>query len=124
MVPEKMKLLCYTPDGCEQLTHYWEHIYPLTMNGLHIPYSQEAEHVGILRSTAPGEMSSVVDRISVHTRALHGVLPAGLARRHHGNPAASLRVHQLYGLPVLLNGLAGLILSKAELDALDHHHLD
>lgn len=122
MVPEKTKLLCYTPDGCEQLTHYWEHIYPLSMNGLLIPYSLEAEHVGILRSTAPGEMSSIVDRISAHTRALHAVLPSGLARRHHGNPAASLRVHQLYGIPVLLSGLAALVLGKAELDALDHHH--
>ena len=122
MVPEKTKLLCYTPPGCEQLTHYWEHIYPLSMNGLLIPHSLEAEHVGILRSTSPGEMSSIVDRISAHTRALHAVLPSGLARRHHGNPAASLRVHQLYGIPVLLSGLAALVLDKAELDALDHHH--
>ena len=34
---------------------------------------------------------------------------------------ASLKVHQLYGLPVLLSGLASLVLSKAELVALDHH---
>ena len=67
-------------------------------------------------------MASIVDRISAHTRALHAVLPSGLARRHHGNPAASLRVHQLYGIPVLLSGLAALVLGKSELDALDQHH--
>ena len=53
---------------------------------------------------------------------IYAVLPAGLARRHHGNPAASLRVHQLYGIPVLLSGLSALVLSKQELDILDHHH--
>ena len=53
--------------------------------------------------------------------AARGRCPA-LARRHRGNPAAALRVEQLYGLPVLLSGLAGLVLGKAELAALDHHH--
>ena len=35
---------------------------------------------------------------------------------------ASLRVHQLYGIPVLLSGLPSLVLSNQELDVLDHHH--
>ena len=50
------------------------------------------------------------------------MLPAGLARRHSGNPAAALRVELLYALPVLLSGLAALVLGKPELEALDHHH--
>ena len=39
----------------------------------------------------------------------------------HGNPAAALRVEQLYGVPVLLSGLGALVLSKVEVSSLDHH---
>ena len=122
MVPEKTKLLCYTPKGFEQLILYWKFTSPITMFGLPVPFSCEAEHVGLLRSTSPGAMAAVLARVSAHTRALHAVLPAGLARRHHGNPAAGLRVHQLYGIPVLLSGLAALVLNNQELEVLDHHH--
>ena len=122
MVPEKTKLLCYSARGSEKLAEYWRLASPLTMNGLRIPVSKEADHVGILRSTNSGAIASVIARISSHTKALHAVLPAGLARRHFSNPAASLRIHQLYGLPVLLSGLAALVLCRAEFEALDHHH--
>ena len=44
-----------------------------------------------------------------------------MARSHRGNPAASLRVNQLYAVPVLLSGLASLVLSDAELKVLDTH---
>ena len=87
-----------------------------------VPFSPQADHVGLLRSTTPGAMAAVSARIAAHTKALYAVLPAGLARRHYGNPAASLRVHQLYGIPVLLSGLSALVLNKQELDILDHHH--
>jgi hypothetical protein len=50
------------------------------------------------------------------------VLPAGLARAHHGNPAAALRIEQSYGLPVLLSGLASLVLNKSEEETLDLQH--
>ena len=33
MVPEKNKLLCYTPRGQEQETNYWEKVRPISMNG-------------------------------------------------------------------------------------------
>ena len=91
------------------------------MNGHVIEFSEEAEHVGILRSTQAGNMASVMARQSSHTRAVHSVLPAGLARGHNGNPAAALRVEQLYGVPVLLSGLGALVLSNAEVCSLDHH---
>ena len=41
------------------------------------------------------------------------VLPAGLAKGDRGNPAANLRVQLLYGAPVLLSGLASLVLSRS-----------
>ena len=58
---------------------------------------------------------SCLNTKNAHTRAVYAVLPAGLARGHNGNPAAALRVEAMYGLPVLLSGLASLILGKPEL---------
>ena len=50
------------------------------------------------------------------------ILAAGLARGHRGNPAASLRVHNLYCTPVLFSGLASLVLSSTEVKILDAHY--
>ena len=122
MVADKTKLLCYTPKGQEQATKYWQTVSPISMFDNLIPFSRQAEHVGILRCTSPGSMSAVQARVTAHTRAMHAVLPAGLARHHRGNPAAALKIQQLYGMPVLLSGLAALVLGKPELEALDHHH--
>ena len=78
--------------------------------------------MGILRSTYSGNMPHVLARQSAHSRAIFGVLSSGLARHHSSNPAAALRVEKLYGAPVLLSGLASLVLSDTELDCLDHHY--
>ena len=122
MVPEKTKLLCYVPNGQEGIAEYWQTACPLTMAGLRIPFSLQADHVGILRNSSPGNMASVLARVTAFNRSLHAVMPAGLARRHHGNPAAGLKVVQLFGLPVLLSGLASLVLNKHELEVLDFNH--
>ena len=86
-----------------------------------IPFYDEAEHVGILRSVH-GNLPNIFSRISAHNNALRAVLPAGLARGHRANPAASLRIEILYGAPKLLSGLASLVLSKPEKDILHHHY--
>ena len=52
---------------------------------------------------------------------VHAMLPAGLARGHHGNTADAIRVERLYGVPVLLSGLGTLVLSKTDISSLDHH---
>ena len=122
MVASKTKLLRYVPSGHEQYTTYFDFVSPVAMLGSPISFSLEAEHVGIMRCSAAGSMAAVLARISSHTRAMHAVLPAGSARGHFGNPAASLRVELLYGLPVLLSGLASLVLSRAEVEAIDHHY--
>ena len=122
MVPEKTKLLCYTPSGRELDTYYWKVVSPITMDGIRISFSDEAEHVGILRSTQAGNSANLLARESAHTRAVHSVLPAGMARGHYGNPAAALKVEKLYGVPVLLSGLGALVLSKPEEDSLDQHY--
>ena len=122
MVPEKTKLLCYTPRGQKYQTYYLKVASPISMLGETVSFSEDAEHVGILRSTSAGNMANILSRQAAHTRALFAVLPAGLARGHHGNPAASTRVEKMYGCPVLLSGLASLVLSKTEIDSLDHHY--
>ena len=50
------------------------------------------------------------------------ILPAGLAHSHMGNQAASLRIQQLYGTPVLLSGMASLVLKKSEIKMLQQHY--
>ena len=88
MVASKTKLLRYSPSGFEESTTYLDIASPIAMLGNPIPISTEAEHVGIMRCSAVGNMAAVLARISSHTRAMHAVLPAGLARGHYGNPAA------------------------------------
>ena len=44
---------------------------------------------------------------------------SGLARSQRSNPVASLRVLSLYGTPVLMSGLASLVLSSKEVASLD-----
>ena len=61
---------------------------------------------------------SILSRLSAHRRATYYVLPAGLARGHRGNPAASVRVERLSGIPVLLSGLDCLVLSTQEVGVL------
>ena len=60
--------------------------------------------------------------MSAHSKALHSVMPVGLAKGHSSNPAACLRVELLYGSPVLLSGLPSLVLSKSEIAILQHHY--
>ena len=49
------------------------------------------------------------------------VLPLGLARGHRGNPAASLRIHQIFATPVLFSGMGSLVLSSAEINMIDQY---
>jgi hypothetical protein len=53
---------------------------------------------------------------------MYSVMRAGLARGHRANPAAALRVEAVYGISVLLSGLAGLILSSKEEKLLDQYY--
>ena len=50
------------------------------------------------------------------------IFPTGMALRHRGNPAASLRLDKLHSTPVLISGLPALVLSDPELAVVQHHH--
>ena len=82
---------------------------------------QGAEHVGIIHSSS-GNLPHILSRFSAHQKSMAAVLHTGLGRHHRGNPAASLRIQQVYGTPVLLSGLGSLVLSKPELNMIDKHY--
>ena len=96
---------------------------PVQLNGVKLKFQETAEHVGIIRATT-GNLPNILQRISSHKNALRAVLQNGLARHHRGNPAACLRVEQIYGTPVLLSGLGPLFLKKPEQNVINHHHLE
>ena len=114
LVPEKTKLLAFSPPGCELLTDYAKIISPVNINGTFIPFTDSAEHVGIVRSIH-GNRPNILARLAAHRKAFFAVLPAGLAKGHRGNPAASIRAERLYAAPVLLSGLATMVLSVSEI---------
>ena len=120
LVPDKTKLLPVSAPRHKYLVSYAELVNPVTIAGVPVKFASEAEHVGVLRSTA-GNLPNILHRISSHKKSLASVTPAGLARDHRGNPAASLRVHSLYATPVLLSGLASLVLSKFEIKIIETH---
>ena len=66
-------------------------------------------------------MPHILGRLAAHRRAVQGVLHCGLAKGHRGSPAAGLRLERAYGAPVLLSGVASLVLSGAEISAIHQH---
>ena len=67
-------------------------------------------------------VSPEMNRISAYKGAVVSVLSAGLAKGHNGNPAAGLRVHQLYAIPCFFSGLAALVLSEPEVNIIEQQH--
>ena len=67
-------------------------------------------------------MPHIVDRIAKHKKALAALLFTGAAKSHRGNPATSLKIHDLYCSSVLLSGIATLVLTNTEMDILDKHY--
>ena len=71
--------------------------------------------MGVIRSPNGNSATAhLVERMAAHKRAIFSLLSAGIAKHHQGNPAASLRIDQIYGIPVLLSGISSLIINKSE----------
>ena len=116
---EKTKLQCYDVSNNDHQLQY----NPIEIDGIPVPFVHQTEHVGILRST-DGNCPTILDRFSAHRRALSSVMHTGLARGHRANPAVTIKIEKLYAVPVLFSGLAALVLSKKEVDMIDHHFLE
>ena len=121
MTPEKTKLLIFSPTSSNTYATYYKNCNYLSINTTPLANVPSAEHVGIVRAIS-GNLPHILKRISSHKKALASVLSSGMSRHHRGNPAASLRVEKLYGLPVLLSGVAALVLLQSELEILAHHY--
>ena len=121
LVPSKTKLLPVYKNKMRPLVDYARITNPIKIAGESVEFVDVAEHVGILRGST-GNTINVIHRIAAHKKSLAAVCSAGLARGQRSNPAAALRVHQLYSLPVLFSGIASTILNKKDLDILEKHY--
>ena len=120
LVPSKNKLLVFSTENQKFIVDHAKLTSKITICGEAVEFVTEAEHVGIMRNI-DGNLPNLLLRISAHKQSMGAVMSAGLARGRHGNPAASLKVSQLYGTPVLFSGLGSLVLSPAETKIIDHH---
>ena len=110
----------FSNKNSEAKAYYARLVNPINIDGKAVSFVDEADHVGIIRSTS-GNLPHISGRLSAHRKALLAVLPLGLARGHHGNPAASLRINKIYATPVLFSGMGSLILSSAEINMLENY---
>ena len=118
---EKTKLQVFASKENLLSANYQVDISPVNIGGEKISFADNIEHVGILRSST-GNLPNIFARVVAHKKALGAVLHTGMGRGHHGNPAASIRADQLYGVPVLLSGLGALVLKTTEMSLIDQHH--
>ena len=114
LVSEKTQLLAFQNKNFARVNQI-DTTDTVHINGVRIPFSNEAEHLGVLRSSHNSNSTSIMHRISAYRKQLFSLLPAGLASHHRCNPAISLKVEKLYCLPVLLSGLNALALNKTDL---------
>ena len=77
--------------------------------------------LSIVRSV-DGNLPHILDRVSSHRKTLFSVLPAGFAKGHGASPSANIRANNTFAVPVLLSGIASLVLSSAELKIVNNHH--
>ena len=114
---DKTKLLKISHASDTSLTFF----NPLAIYDQKIEFSDQAEHVGVIRSPS-GNLPHLLGRICAHKKSKAALLSSGVARRHRGNIAAALRVHTIYSLPVLLSGIPSLLLSSYEMNIIDSQH--
>ena len=91
------------------------------MNQCHLPFSTQAEHVGVIRCSDGSNLPAITSRIAAHTKSIFHLLECGGARAHRGNPASALAIERLYSAPTIYGGVAILVLSKAELGLITQH---
>ena len=113
LVAAKTQLLVFTTRETELKAKVELASHRICVDGVKISPSAQATHVGVVRS-AEGNGPNILARLSAHRRAVYAVLSAGLAKGHRANPAASLRLEIVFGVSVLLSGLASLVLTNKE----------
>ena len=115
----KTKLLCFSSVNSEYIK-YAKLINPMHIEDETIPFSNTAEHVGVIRSPG-GNLPHIHQRLVSHKKALGAILFTGMSRRHRANPLAAIRAEKIFGSPVLFSGLPSLILNKGEIELVSAH---
>ena len=115
----KTKLLAFITTETDY-SKYVKLLSTIHIGETNIPFTDSAEHVGIIRSVY-GNLPHIHQRLVNHKRALNGIMFMGMSRRHRANPLAGIRAEKIFGSPVLFSGLASLILSKPEVGVISHH---
>ena len=110
----KTKLVMIPPPRQSSFVPY----NPISINGRVINLVDQAEHVGVIRSVH-GNMPNILQRVASFKKAIGSVIACGLAKGHRSNPAASMRILTQRGTPVLMSGLASLVLSPKETSSVD-----
>ena len=91
MTPEKTKLQVFAPPALDSYVEYYKSTNYLSISGVPLSFTNNTEHVGVIRSPLSGNIPHILQRISSHKSALVAVFSAGLSRSHRGNPAAFVR---------------------------------
>ena len=117
---EKTKLQVFSDKKSSMSAYYGSIVSSISFGGQKIEFEDEAEHVGLIRSTS-GNLVHISNRFIAHKKCLAAVLPVGLARRHRANPAASIRIHSCYATPVLLSWLPSLVMNSSEVKMVDSY---
>ena len=118
LCPSKTKLLEVQPKASNNI---FIPCNSIKMGNNYVDFTSTAEHVGVIRSIE-GNMPNLLKRISSFKKALGFVLFCGLARGSRKNPAVAVRIVNVYATPVLMSGLASLVLSKKEVSSLDQQY--
>ena len=121
LVPSKTKLLALYKAKREVQIRYAKLTNRISIDGVKVEFVDEAEHVGVQRSTH-GNMPHILTRISSHKKALASIGCAGMSLSQRVNPAANLRIHTLYAVPILYSGVASLVLKPKEFHTLANHY--
>ena len=115
---EKTKLLCYSNSSTRNQAYYDQLVSPVCVDQEKVQFSNEAEHVGVTRSPL-GNTAHIFNRFTAHRKAISAISASGLSRHRRANPAALVRVQQVFGIPVLLSGISTLVLKKGEIDLIN-----
>ena len=114
---EKTRLLQITKGDHIFLENY----NPIKISDKKITFTEIAEHVGIIRSSAGHNLPHILKRISCHKRAMGATLSAGTAQKSRANPLISIKLEKVYGSPVLMSGISALVMSSPELSILEKY---
>ena len=110
-VPDKTKLIAFTDPKLAHIPQIESFLTPITISDKVIPLSHTADHVGIVRNST-SISPHILDRISAHKKANAILKYAGSGGNNRTSLLASIRAEQCFCTPVLLSGMASLVIDK------------